>query len=134
MPVDTLGKRASLHDSATGKAILAALPTARVDAVVDRHGLPATTEETITDREALEAELAAIRERGVAFDREERLVGLHCVAAAIHQNGDDHPGDVYGAIGVLGPTSRFTGDYFETDLPQVVRDAANIVELEMQGY
>ncbi|GAD52516.1 transcriptional regulator, IclR family [Halarchaeum acidiphilum MH1-52-1] len=132
--IDTLGKRATLHDGATGKAVLAALPEERVDEIVAEHGLPATTERTITDREALDAELAAIRERGVAFDREERLDGLHCVATAVRHAGDTQPGAVYGAIGVMGPASRFTGDYFEEELPDVVSDAANLIELDLQGY
>ena len=77
------GKRRYLHDTALGKAILAHLPDDRVREILDRHGLPAATPNTITDRERLHEELAEIRERGVAYCGQERVEGLQCVAAPI---------------------------------------------------
>lgn len=126
--VDTYaGKRIALHGAALGKAILAGLPDARVDAIVDRHGLPALTENTITDREALDAELQAVRDSGVAFDDEERLDGLRSVGAAI----TDADGAVIGAVSVAGPTSRLREVRFREELPDAVRSAVNVVELNV---
>lgn len=82
--VDTYpGKRIYLHGAALGKALLSALPESRVDEILDRHGLPALTENTITNPDALYEELAEIRDAGVAFDDEERLNGLRSVAAPV---------------------------------------------------
>jgi DNA-binding IclR family transcriptional regulator len=58
-----LGSWAYMHSNSGGKAILAHLSESEVDLIVDRHGLPAQTENTITDRETLDEELATIRDR-----------------------------------------------------------------------
>jgi IclR family acetate operon transcriptional repressor len=126
--VDTYaGKRIALHGAALGKAVLAQLPESRVDAIVDRHGLPALTENTITDREELAAELAEVRESGIAYDDEERLAGLRSVGAAV----TDADGNVLGAISVAGPTSRLREERFREELPDVVRSAVNVVDLNL---
>jgi DNA-binding IclR family transcriptional regulator len=126
--VDThAGKRISLHGAALGKAILAQLPRERVDDIVERHGLPALTENTITDRDALREELAEVRETGIAFDDEERLDGLRSVGAAITGPDDE----VLGAVSVAGPTSRLRDDRFREELPEVVRSAVNVIDLNV---
>jgi len=119
------GDRKHLHCTALGKAILSQLPDERVDEIVDRHGLPARTENTITTRESLLEELSEIRERGVAFDDEEILQGLRCIAAPIERPSADRPG----AISVSGPTNRFKGERFHETLPEVVQGAANVIEV-----
>lgn len=117
------GSRVYLHNTALGKAILANLPTERVDAILDEHGMPAQTENTITDREELYTELAEIREQGVAFDREERAEGIRCIAAPVRTND----GRVLGAISVAGAKSRMRGDHYDSELPEVVHDAASVI-------
>src|ERR1700757_822665 len=59
--ISALGNRLWAHCSGVGKMLLSHLPAAELDAVVERHGLPALTTRTITDRAALDAELAEIR-------------------------------------------------------------------------
>ncbi|WP_049983415.1 IclR family transcriptional regulator [Halorubrum sp. BV1] len=126
--VDTYaGKRVKLHCTALGKTILAELPEERVDEILDTHGLPARTENTITDREELQAELATIRERGYAYDREERLSGLRCVAAPVVPED----GGLVAALSVSGPTTRMQGDLFHTDIPELLRSAANVIEINL---
>lgn len=122
------GLRVPLHSTALGKAVLAHLPEERVDAIVDEYGLPAETEDTIADRDELEEELAAVRERGYATDDEERLKGLRCVAAPILVAD----GTVLGAISVSAPTSRMRGDRFTSEIPEKVMSAANVVELNVE--
>ena len=95
--------------------------------MVDRHGLPALTESTITDREELAAELDQIRETGIAFDDEERLDGLRSVAGAV----TDADGEVLGAVSVAGPTSRLREARFREELPDAVRSAVNVVDLHL---
>jgi DNA-binding IclR family transcriptional regulator len=121
------GLRSPLNATALGKAILANLPKERVDEIVAEHGLPAETERTVTDREALDAELAQIRERGYALDDEEHVTGLRCVAAPI----TDPDGLAIGAISVAGPKGRIKGDRFREKLPERVMSEANVIELNM---
>lgn len=126
--VDTYqGKRIYLHTAALGKAVLAHLPDERVDEIIDRHGLPEMTSRTITDRDELMAELETIRERGIAFDDEERLRGLRSVAAPIRSENDT----LLGAISVAGPTSRMQPERFEETIPDLIRNAVNVIELNV---
>lgn len=119
------GNRVNLHCTALGKAILSQLPASRVEEILDRHGLPERTDRTITDRAELDAELAEVRDRGYAYDREERLPGLRCVAAPV-TGGDD---GTVAAVSVSGPTTRIKGDRFHEEIPELVRSAANVIEI-----
>lgn len=123
-----VGTREYLHCISLGKAILAHLPRERVEEIVERHGLPEQTENTITDRDALFDELDAIRERGYAFDNEEKIQGLRCVASPVH----DVRGAVLGAVSVSGPSSRMEGDRFRNELPDRVTRAANVIEINIE--
>lgn len=119
------GKRVYLHTTAFGKAMLARLPSARVDAIVDRHGLPRETENTITDRETLDAELETVQSRGYAVDDQERLSGMRCVAAPVL----DSDGTALGAVSVSGPANRLEGDYLHEELADQVIGAANVIKI-----
>lgn len=120
------GQQIHLQTTAVGKAILATLPEARVERILDRHGLPSKTENTITDREELYDELATIRSEGFAYDCEERNKGLKCVATPIFY--DDH---VVGAVSITGPASRMSETRIEEELKQPLRNAKNIIELDL---
>lgn len=121
------GNRVYLHSTALGKAILAHSPERRVDEILAERGMPAETERTTTDPAALEAELDEIRERGVAFDREERISGLCCAAVPVLDDG----GNPIAAISISGPRSRMRGERLESDLPESLERAANVVELNL---
>src|SRR5882757_9559509 len=89
------------HARANGKVLLAyAWPEVR-DSYLERHPLERRTEQTICDRGELDAELAAIRDRGFAVDREEFSEGVTCIAAPILQNGA-----IVAALGLSLPSAR----------------------------
>lgn len=119
-----VGTEVYLHCTAVGKAILAHLPEGRVHEIVDRHGLPEKTPETVTDRETLFDELEEIRDRGYAFDDGERIPGIRCVAAPVRTDET-----VIGAMSVSGPTKRMKGDTFRHEIPELVCRAARVVEI-----
>jgi len=121
------GYRCPLHVTALGKAVLAHLPDDRVAEIIDRHGLEAATPESITDETELRADLETVRERGFALDDEERMTGLRCVGAPI--TAED--GAVAGAISVSAPTSRMRDDRFTDEVPDLIRSAANVIELNL---
>lgn len=100
------GNRFHMHNCASGKAMLASMAEDRVRSIVDRWGLPATTERTITDEATLFEELEAIRDRGYAVNDEELIDGYRSVGAAV-TNPD---GEVVGAFSVGGPTYRMSVD------------------------
>lgn len=121
------GTQVHLHNTGLGKAILAYLPESRVEAILDRHGMPQTTERTINDRDALFDRLETVRERGVAFDDEERLPGLQCVAVPIR----NEEGHAEGALSVSVPTRRMADNPLESEIPTLLKDAANVIQLNV---
>lgn len=121
------GMQVHLHTTALGKAMLAHMPDERIDEIVDRHGLPAVTENTVTDRADLEPELAEIRSRGYATDMEERVEGMRCIAAPIVGPNDD----LAGAVSISGPTIRMQGQQFEEELPEAVLGTANVIAVNL---
>lgn len=118
-----------LHHGSTGKAILAHLPEERVEAIIDEHGMPSLTDQTITDRDALFEELATIHDQGYAQNDEEAIRELRAVGAPILGPA----GEVLGAISVSGPTSRIRDDLFDQTYPEAVKKRANVIELNV-GY
>lgn len=123
----SVGDREYLHCIALGKAILAHKSRDYVRGIIDRHGFERFTENTITSQEELFSELETIRDRGYAFDREEKIEGLRCVAAPIVTNGE-----IAGALSISGPARRFNGEVFEEKLPKMVTRSANVVEINSQ--
>ncbi|WP_455428543.1 IclR family transcriptional regulator [Halarchaeum acidiphilum] len=123
-----IGKRGYLHSSASGKAILAALPDERVKEILDEHGMPASTEHTTIDVDTLFTELEEILDTGVAFNEEESTMGLHAVATAIC----DADGRPVGALSISGPAHRLKGKPFRQELPNLVLASANELELKLE--
>lgn len=121
------GFRTLLHTTALGKAILSELPRERVESIVETTGLAALTKNTITDEETLYEELDDVRERGYAVDREERALGVRCVAAPVV---DGTTGTV-GALSVSGLVSSVQGERLEQEVPALVTLAANKVEVSL---
>lgn len=117
-----------LHSSAYGKAILAYLPKNQVEQVINEHGLPKRTDNTITTKESLFGELEEVRERGFSLNDEEEIRGMRAVGAPI-QDGD---GNVLGAISVSKPTSRMRDDEFIEVIPEMVVSAANVIEVNLE--
>jgi DNA-binding IclR family transcriptional regulator len=127
--IDTqTGRRAHLHATGLGKAILATLPEERVEAIVDSRGLPGVTEHTITDRAELLAELDEVRAEGIAYDREECVEGMACIARPLST-----PNERPAAISITGPVSRVSGGETEAAIRTVLEQAGNVIELELTG-
>lgn len=97
-----VGKRAPMHCTSVGKAILAYLPADSVQEILERKGLPVHTVKTITDKNVLAEELAEVKKKGIALDLEENENGITCIAVPIF----DHLGKVAAAVSISGPTIR----------------------------
>lgn len=125
------GHYTHMHWTAMGKALLAQLPDDRVDSVLDRHGLPEATEHTITDRGRLFEELDEIRDRGYATEHDEHRNGLSTIAVATARDTTD---EAPAGIGISGPTQRITEKNSDDDLVKAIRNAVNVVDLELKYY
>jgi IclR family transcriptional regulator, KDG regulon repressor len=94
-----IGSRHPLHSTAVGKALLANLDRTESDRIIAAKPLARLTKNTITDPEALRAELERIRRQGYAEDNEETEDGLYCVGAALF----NYSGKPVAAISVSVP-------------------------------
>lgn len=95
-----VGGRQPAHCTAVGKAILA---YDGEDTEVDLQAR--LTKYSISSTGQLTAELAKVRAHGVAYEREEALLGFGCVAAPI-----GNPGEAVAAVSVCGMMNRMTFD------------------------
>lgn len=121
-----IGGHVPLHATAAGKAVLSYYDDGTVLEVLDGD-LPAATENTITDEEALLAALDRTRERGYAVNCSESTEGLRALGAPVERPD----GSLLGSISVSGPTQRMRGERFEEDLPNLLLGTVNELELNI---
>ena len=101
--VSAVGETFPLYCTANGKAYLAQLTDAAVEALIGKT-FPARTPRTITRLDGLLAELKTIRANGVGFDHEEHAGGICAAGVALY----DPLGNAV-AVSVPVPTQRCTG-------------------------
>lgn len=116
-----VGNRLPLHATATGKVLLASRPDAEIDRLLS-DPLEPLTEQTIIDRARLKAELARVRQEGIAIAVGELEPGFTAVAAPIM----DRERQVIAAISVGGPSLRLTTDRLPTIAAMVQMSARQI--------
>ena len=100
--ISYVGRRGPLHCTALGKILMAYLPPADRNNLLDRLELSRLTQNTITDRKQLECELNKILEKGCAMDREENEKDVRCIAAPVK----DYQGKVVAAVSISSPSYR----------------------------
>ena len=81
------GSRVPAHCSASGKIFLAQMTPAQRRRLIAHAPLEKYTAKTLVDVDALEREVRRVRKDGYAFDDEEFLPGLICIAAAVPTDG-----------------------------------------------
>jgi DNA-binding IclR family transcriptional regulator len=114
------------HATALGKVLLAANRYAAAE--LASTGLPEYTNATISDWDALSAELHEVLARGWAADAEELEVGVISIAAPIQ----DRRAATVGAIGISGPVERLAHEGEpRSDLVSYVREAARAVSRDL---
>ncbi|MEX0351574.1 MAG: IclR family transcriptional regulator [Paracoccaceae bacterium] len=123
------GKVGPAYCTGVGKAMLAFLPDDALNRAIQQQSFHRFTPHTLASETALRTELAAIRTRGYAFDREEHEPGIICIAAPILTPG----GRMLGAMSITGPTSRTDLKKLENWAPRV-RQAADDIGREAQAW
>lgn len=116
-----------MHATAAGLAILAAYPTERVRRIVDRWGLPAKTDHTITSRRELFETLDRVRERGYSVNDQGYTEGMRSLGRTV--TAPD--GSVLGAFSVSGPTYRIDGAVLEQEIPDALREVVESLETRL---
>ncbi|MCW4630781.1 MULTISPECIES: IclR family transcriptional regulator [Marinomonas] len=117
-----VGKKGPVYCTGVGKAMLAFLPDDKQKDIIDHQAFFRHTEHTLTTPEALKANLAQIREKGISLDLEEHEMGIKCAAAPIFNSRHE----AVAAISVTAPAFRTSDDVYE-DMKIQVKDAANTI-------
>ncbi|MBP1626145.1 MAG: Transcriptional regulator, IclR family [Holophagaceae bacterium] len=100
--IGTLGTSLPLHATASGKALLAALPEDELAHLRPHLQLDGLTRNTLVTWEDLLAELSDIRRDGIAVENEEYLVGFSGIALPLRG-----PNGELGSLGIPVATERF---------------------------
>ena len=82
------------------------------------------TDQTITEPDELWDELEKIAEQGYAVNDGELREGLRCIGAPVCVDGR-----AVGAISASSPKGRIQGERFEEEIPEIVKNTANVVEI-----
>jgi Transcriptional regulator len=117
-----IGQLTPLHCTSSGKVLLAHLSPAHRAALLAAAPLQRLTAHTVTALDALEAELAQVRDSGHALTVEEYEVGLNAAAAPVL----DRSGHVIAALSVSGPAYRLGPERLGQLVPPLVAAAAEI--------
>lgn len=117
-----VGSAVSLYASAVGKLILAHLTREERDRLLQQVEFVQYTDTTIADRDALEVELARIRQAGFARDNGEHDSYIMCVAVPVH----DSRGQVVAAISVTAIEVVADLSQLEELLPLLQATAAKV--------
>jgi IclR family KDG regulon transcriptional repressor len=115
------GERCAVHSTALGKALLAFLPEAEIQAILNGQPLTRKTPQTITRKSHFMENLATVREQGVALDMDENLSGVTCIAAPIFNDAQR----AIAGFSISGPSARMHAKL--TAVKDDVRSAALMV-------
>jgi DNA-binding IclR family transcriptional regulator len=105
-----------VHATSLGKVLLAYLPPAELDAVLERIDYAALTPNTVTSASALGVELDNVRRRGFAIDHGELKPDVSCVAAPVR----DSSGRARAAISITAPTAELPPNWQNAFPPALV--------------
>lgn len=117
------GKRTEFHSAALGKAILAHLPTDKIQSILSDLDYPEFTDKTITDPDELRTHLDAVLEQGYAINDEEDFRGWKGIAVPILSERG-----VEGALSVAGPKSKIENR--QDKIIQLLNESKDEIELK----
>lgn len=116
------GQRMDLHAGAGGKVLLAFASDEVVSSFLSKRTLGKHTQQTITTKKKLIAELKKIQKQGFATSRGERVPDAYAIAAPVF----DAAGDLLGALGIAGPAGRFTPPLRKAHQQMIVNHARRL--------
>lgn len=102
--VTAVGMQLPAHCSAVGKVLLAHQPWGETLKTIEEQGLPSLTGNTITSVDELRSVLIEVNKCGYAFDMEEAVPDICCVAAPIRNSTKE----VFAAMSLSVPAYRFS--------------------------
>lgn len=114
------GMRLPVNCTASGKALLSSLPPERVAELTRGGRFYGLTQKSVTDLEALQHQLARVRQQGYAFDNEETRIGIVCFGAPVFKATGS---EAVAAVGVSLPKAALDREQKALAI-QTVKDVA----------
>jgi IclR family KDG regulon transcriptional repressor len=122
------GKRAPVHSTALGKAIIAYLPEYEAQEFLSQYKFFPVTRYTITDPQQFLKELDRVKKLGFAIDEEENEIGGRCLAAPVF----NHTGYPVAAVSISVPIQRLPREKIQ-HFGNLVKSAADDISQDL-GY
>lgn len=121
-----IGNASPLYCTGVGKAAISVLPQKEMESIIASIKFQKYTDQTLNNAAELMAEIEEIRRTGIAYDREEHEIGIHCVAAPIHSCDRTF----VAGVSVTGPAYRVSTDKLES-WASLVCETANAIMDDM---
>ena len=120
-----IGETLPLHLGAGPNVLMAGLPAAELDRILERP-LLAMTPHTTVDSAAVRSRLATIRDTGLAYAPDDVEVGLAAMGVPVRPR----TGELVAAVSVVALTPWFGGEHYAA-MATGLREAAAAVEAEL---
>jgi DNA-binding IclR family transcriptional regulator len=123
-----VGTQVPFHCTASGKMYLSTLRPHVLRSVLKGRALERLTDQTLTDIDAIQAEIQATRERGYSTDNEEFMTGMTAIAVPVL----DYDGKLMATLSVHAPVQRRSLSDLIEGLPDLVACAATLTALHLE--
>jgi IclR family transcriptional regulator, KDG regulon repressor len=124
MTISHIGQTSPLYMGASAKVLLAYLPPEKIEQYIEEVHLKPETEKTIIDKDELQEELKAIREKGYSVSYGELVYGVFSASAPIFDNRNN----VIAGIAVSAPLARVNESIIDSFIVSVKNAANHISE------
>src|SRR6056297_795154 len=125
-----IGREIPLYCTAAGRAMLAYLPKDEVEQILQISGMKKYMKKTIIDKDLLYEDLAEVREKGYAIEKEEFEELINAVGIPI-LNKENRP---VASVSVVGPIMRFTDQKIKECLPFLLEKSKEMSEMVQGKY
>ncbi|AGK53599.1 IclR family transcriptional regulator [Bacillus sp. 1NLA3E] len=119
-----IGKKAPIHCTGVGKAILAFQEEEDVEWLLSNNDLKKFTQYTMTDKVEIKEHIQSVRQQGYSIDDEEIEIGLKCIAAPIF----NRHGKAVAAISCASPKFRLNEERLNEVIQSIKQAAIKISE------
>jgi IclR family acetate operon transcriptional repressor len=119
-----IGAAVPLYCTAVGKVLLAYMPEAELEKILDQLEIKRLTENTVGNLQELQTQLQRVLKNGYACDLEEHEAHIRCIAAPVW----DHTGSVNASLSVTGPAVRMSNARLRQIAPLILQVGRKISE------
>ena len=117
--------RVPMYCTASGKLFLNHLPGAKRARLISKFKFEKLSSNTITDADALKAELKRLNRDDIGVDNEEFMQGMIAVSVPLKNN----KGQFFGALAMHAPSARMNMENAMQQIPRLRQAAAELIEL-----